>query len=49
MKLDRRNDPVTITDFRRTRQHDSGERATLTVWLMFFVIITALVVGAVVE
>lgn len=47
MKLDRRNDPVTITDFRNPRSRDSGQRVTVLAWLMFFVIITALAVGAV--
>lgn len=47
MKLDRRNEPVTITDFRQMGSHESRERATAMAWLMVLAIIAAIVIGAV--
>lgn len=47
MKLDRRNEPVTITDFRRIGLRESRERAMAMAWLMVLAIIGAIIVGAV--
>lgn len=49
MKLNRRNDPVTITDFRRIGSRDVQTRQTMTAWLMAVVIIVAFAVGVVVK
>jgi hypothetical protein len=47
MKLDRRNDPVTITDFRGIGSREVQTRQTVTAWLMAVVIIVAFIVGVV--
>ena len=47
MKLNRRNDPVTITDFRGIGSRDVQTRQTVTAWLMAVVIILAFAVWAV--
>lgn len=49
MKLNRRNDPVTITDFRGIGSRDVQTRQTVTAWLMAVVIIVAFAVWAVVK
>jgi hypothetical protein len=49
MKLDRRNDPVTITDFRHLGSRETSTRSTVTIWMMAAVIILAIIVKAVVR
>lgn len=47
MKLDRRNDPVTITDFRGIGSRETRDRQTATMWLMAVVMIVAFAVWVV--
>ena len=49
MKINRRNEPVTITDFRHLGSRESRARSTMTVWLMLVVIGAAIIVKAVVR